>query len=128
MLYAALALMSVAFVEILRLIRLEDQFTATVRISRDSLAVVRSKTATDAEKESASRQSSVALIQQTGLLVGKLALALLAPAVIYGLAVVAANVDRARLDASLMSPLVWLGMTVVAVIYLRISRAIARRL
>lgn len=128
MLYAALAVMCIAFVEVFRLLRLQDQLTNTLRISRESLEIVRSETMTDDEKEVASRRSSIALFGQTGLFLGKLVLTLVGPAVVYLLAVFALKLDRAELDASLMSPLVWLAMTVLALIYVGIRHAVTRRL
>lgn len=128
MVHAALVLMSVAFVELIRVLRLQEQVRATVRISRASLEVVRSTTMSDYEKELASRRSSVALIRQTGMFAGKLTVALLGPVAIYVAALLTPGVDRARLDARLTSPVVWLGMTVLALIYLGIRRVVARRL
>jgi len=128
MLYAVLLLMCVAFVEVFRALRMQGHLTTTMRISRESLAAVQSKTMSDDEKEIATRRSSVALIQQTGLFVGKLLLTMLAPVALFFLAVHVLGVDEAELTAQLLSPLIWLAMTAAAALYVWIRHAIARRL
>lgn len=123
-----LLLMCVAFVELFRALDARRHVTATLGISRESLAAVRSTTLDDDQKEAITRQASVALARQSLLFVGKLLLIVLILGAIYLAAVHLIGVDADQLDARLLSPLVWLAMTAAAAAYVWIRHAIAQRL
>lgn len=128
MIPATLLVMCIAFVELFHRLRLHRHLDATRRLSRESLAVVRSSTLSDDEKEQAMQRSSLALLAQTGLFVGKLLLILVVLGAVYLAAIRLVGVSSELLGARLLSPLVWLAMTAAAALYVWIRHAVTRRL
>ena len=128
MIAVTLLVMCIAFVELFHRLRLHRHFDATRQLSQESLAVVRSSTMSDDDKEQAMQRNSLALLAQTGLFVGKLLLILAVLGAVYLAATRLAGVATELLDARLLSPLVWLAMTVVAALYVWIRHAVTRRL
>lgn len=128
MIVAVLAAMVVVFAELFLALGLRGHFRVTTDASREVMAILRSETMSDDDKETAMRRLSLQLIRQSGLFLAKLALILAAMAGLYLIAIHLLGVDAARLDASLLSPLVWLAMTIAAVHYVWIRHALARRL
>ncbi|MBD3222243.1 hypothetical protein GF314_13480 [bacterium] len=125
---ALVVAIAVAFVEMVLRLRLFSHAGETARISREAMAVVRSGTMSDDEKEAATRRSSLALFRQTGLFVGKLLIALVLPLALVAIAGALGPVSTAAITAALLSPLAIAAMTVVAALYGWARHAVARRL
>ncbi len=128
MTFVVLLLMCATFVELFRALGLGRHVGVTTRVSGQALEALRSTTLTDEEKEAAMQRSSLALIQQTGLFVGKFLLILGALAAIYLAAVHLAGVNGDRLDAHLLSPVSWVAMTAAAMLYAWLRYAVTKRL
>lgn len=127
MIWAVTAAMCIAFVEGVRLMRLDRRLAAMNAISRDSFAMVRSS-APDEEKEVAMRRASVAMLRETVMLIVGFAVIGAVLAGLYFLGAGPLGVGADRLSHLLLSPWAWLAMTGGAMLYLWIRHALVKRL
>ena len=126
MIYAALALMCVLFIELFILLNLRLRADEIFSVSREAMQTMSSKSLSDAEKEVAIRGCSLRLLKATLLFTGLFGLIVLALVAVY-VAFVAMFPDlRGPLDAALLSPLVLAGMTAGALAYIWLRRAITK--
>jgi hypothetical protein len=125
--WAVTAAMCIAFVEGVRLMRLDRRLAAMSAVSRDSFAMVRSS-APDEEKEVAMRRASVAMLRETVMLIVGFAVIGAVLAGLFFLGAGPLGIGSERLSHLLMSPWAWLAMTGGAMLYLWIRHALVKRL
>lgn len=126
MIYIYLATSCIAFIELFIWLDTKREAVSLLAQSRDAMSVVMSSDLGDEEKEVLVRRASVELFKCTFLFLGKF-LAIVAVLYFIYLATVVAFPDlRIPIQESFVSPIVLVGLTLLATVYVWVRNVVLR--
>lgn len=117
MIYAVLVFMCAVFIELFSLFNIQAHLRSSMSISKESLAVFRSGTMTDEEKEVLMRRGSLAILKVTFLFTVKIIFIFLLLFLLYKLTIYFSWVSKESYMNSFYSPAILVAMTVFSVVY-----------
>jgi len=128
MIYIALLLLSVLFIELFILFDINDSIRSVLRISRDAYSTVMSSELDDNEKELFVRRSSLAMFKITLAFLLKIMFVLLALYVFYILFSFLFSFSGEELIKVSLLPQTIIALILLSFLYIRLRSVIIRRL
>ena len=128
MIYFALLLLSVLFIELFVLFDINDTVRSVLRISRDAYSVMRSPELDENQKERFIRRSALDMFRITLVFLVKITFILLALYVLYIILSSVFSLSEDRLIAASFLPQTIIALILLGFLYIRLRSVIIRRL
>jgi uncharacterized protein YqhQ len=128
MIYIALLLLSVLFIELFILFDINDTVRSVLRISRDAYSVMRSPELDENQKERFIRRSALDMFRITLVFIVKITFILLVLYVLYIILSSVFSLSEDRLIAASFLPQTIIALILLGFLYIRLRSVIIRRL
>jgi len=128
MIYFALLLLSILFIELFILFDINDTVRSVLRISRDAYSVMRSPELDENQKERFIRRSALDMFRITLVFLVKITFILLALYVLYVILSSVFSLSEDRLIAASFLPQTIIALILLGFLYIRLRSVIIRRL